>query len=176
VGAGLTLNVGQIEGGTALNIVPDLAIARFNIRLPASSGTSDAIGTPDAHPGNIQDHLHRLISSFNRDGISAELHGGITSPPKLMDEPTTLLMDHLRKCGADLGLTLNFHPTGGACDGNRLAAAGLPCLDSLGPRGGDIHSPSEFVHLDSLTERAKLTALFLMKLAAGEIPWPTERR
>jgi hypothetical protein len=28
------------------------------------------------------------------------------------------------------------------------------------------------VLLDSLTERAKLTALLLMKLASGAIPWP----
>jgi glutamate carboxypeptidase len=48
------------------------------------------------------------------------------------------------------------------------AAAGLACVDSLGPRGDLIHSPEEFVYLDSLAERARLTALFLMKLAAGE--------
>ena len=39
----------------------------------------------------------------------------------------------------------------------------------MGVRGGDIHSPNEFIHLDSLTERAKLTALLSMKLASGEI-------
>jgi len=158
---GLTLNVGQIEGGGALNMVPDLAIARFNVRLPVG-GVSQA---------TVEEHLRRLIAGFNRDGISVELHGGITAPPKLVDPPTAMLMEEIRKCGAELGLDLNFRPTGGTCDGNRLAAAGLATVDSLGARGDLIHSPNEFLWLDSLVERAKLTGLLLMKLAAGEISW-----
>jgi glutamate carboxypeptidase len=84
-----------------------------------------------------------------------------------------LLREQIAACGKELGLDLNFRPTGGTCDGNRLAAAGLACVDSLGPRGDLIHSPDEFVYPDSLSERAKLTALLLMKLAAGEIEWPS---
>ena len=41
----------------------------------------------------------------------------------------------------------------------------------MGPRGGRIHSPDEFLFLDSLTERAKLTALLLLKMVSGEIEW-----
>ena len=158
---GLTVNVGHIEGGGALNMVPDLAIARFNTRLP-TSGVSAAA---------VHEQLERLLDSFNRDGITAHLHGGITSPPKVAPpgSPIALLMKQIAACGKELGLELNYRPTGGTCDGNRLAAAGLACVDSLGARGDQIHSPEEFVYLDSLAERARLTALFLMKLAAGEI-------
>ena len=160
-GAGLTLNVGQVEGGGALNMVPDLAIARFNVRIPAG-GVSQ---------GTVHEHLDRVIAGFNRDGIVVELHGGITSPPTppaSPGSPTALLRQQIAACGKELGLDLNFRPTGGTCDGNRLAAAGLPCVDSLGARGDAIHSPEEFLWLDSLAERAKLTALLLMKLASGE--------
>ena len=59
---------------------------------------------------------------------------------------------------------------GGASDGNKLAAAGLPVVDSLGPVGGNLHSDQEFVKLSSLVDRAKLTALVLLKLAQGQIP------
>ncbi len=69
-------------------------------------------------------------------------------------------------CGAELGLKLSHCRSGGVSDGNQLAAAGLPNLDSLGPRGGRIHSHEEFLLLDSLTERAKLAAMLLIKLAA----------
>jgi glutamate carboxypeptidase len=48
----------------------------------------------------------------------------------------------------------------------------LPNVDTLGVRGGHIHSSDEFVLLDSLTERARLTALLLMKLGSGELAWP----
>jgi glutamate carboxypeptidase len=69
-------------------------------------------------------------------------------------------------------MTLGVKPSGGTCDGNKLAAAGLPVVDSLGPVGGDLHSEREYVHLGSLIERAKLSALLLLKLAAGEITPP----
>jgi glutamate carboxypeptidase len=59
--------------------------------------------------------------------------------------------------------------TGGASDGNNLSAAGLPNLDGLGPIGDKLHSAEEFVHLPSLAERARLTARFLEKIAAGEV-------
>ncbi|MEC7977882.1 MAG: acetylornithine deacetylase, partial [Planctomycetota bacterium] len=48
--------------------------------------------------------------------------------------------------------------TGGVCDGNKLFAAGLPNLDTLGPKGGEIHSSREFLDVTSLVPRAKLAA------------------
>jgi glutamate carboxypeptidase len=42
----------------------------------------------------------------------------------------------------------------------------------MGAKGGNIHSPQEYLELESLAERAKLTALILMKLGAGEWKWP----
>jgi glutamate carboxypeptidase len=157
----LTINVGRIEGGGALNVVPDLAICRVNVR---SSAPGDE--------ANFHDALSRLLATINaRDGLRAESHGGFTSPPKVMDNPTSTLIEHVIECGRDLGMTLAARPSGGTCDGNRLAAAGLPNIDSLGVRGDHIHSPQEYLLLDSLVERAKLAALLLMKLASGEIPW-----
>ncbi|MEO0880775.1 MAG: hypothetical protein AAFY22_13815, partial [Pseudomonadota bacterium] len=47
-----------------------------------------------------------------------------------------------------------------------------PVIDTLGVRGAHIHSPKEYVRLDSLEERAKLSALLLMRIAAGDIPLP----
>jgi glutamate carboxypeptidase len=160
--AGVTVNVGRLEGGSVPNVVPDLAVCRANVRTtlpsdePAIRATLDDIVT--------------MIAS--RDGIAVQLDGGFSAPPKIPDDRTQALMRHLDACGRELGLSLEWRASGGACDGNRLAAAGLPTIDTLGPRGGDIHSPTEFLLLDSLTERAKLTALLLLKLASGQIAWP----
>ena len=66
-----------------------------------------------------------------------------------------------------MGLDINYVPTGGCCEGNNLAAAGLPNVDTLGVRGGMIHSADEFVLVDSFSERAKLSALVLMAFASG---------
>ena len=64
-----------------------------------------------------------------------------------------------------LGLALTWQPSGGVCEGNNLFAAGLPSIDTLGVRGGDIHSPREHAWPDSFAERAQLAALLLLGFA-----------
>jgi glutamate carboxypeptidase len=51
------------------------------------------------------------------------------------------------------------------CDGNNIAACGVPVIDTMGARGGAIHSEDEFLIVDSLAERARLSALVLLRLA-----------
>ncbi len=156
---GITLNISAIDGGSPTNVVPDLAICRLNIRITE----------PQDEP-RILSAVNALIAETNSaDGISAELRGHFTSPPKILDERTNQLLEAIISCGQDLGLSLPHRPSGGASDGNKLAAAGLPNIDSLGVRGDQIHSPAEFLVKDSLTERAQLVALLLLKLAAGDI-------
>ena len=50
------------------------------------------------------------------------------------------------------------------CDGNNIAACGVPVIDTMGACGGAIHSPEEFMLADSLDARAKLTALVMYRL------------
>ena len=136
-------------------------MVRFNVRVNES-----------AQMEWVQQHLVALLDQVNRrDGISVRLHGGFRSPPKPIEPVTQRLFEAVGECGRELGLSIQWTTSGGVSDGNRLAAAGLPNVDSLGVRGGAIHSPEEYVLLDSLPERAKLTALLLMKLAAGELVW-----
>ncbi|MEE9211702.1 MAG: hydrolase [Phycisphaeraceae bacterium] len=160
--AGLTINVGRAEGGGPVNVVPDLAVCRFNVRVVHHDDQQF-----------VQRQLQRFIAAANdRDGVSARLHGGFTAPPKPIDDATQKLLDHIAECGQELNIPVTWRDSGGVCDGNRLAAAGLPTVDTLGVRGGNLHSDQEYLLLDSLTERAKLTALLLLKLAAGQIDWP----
>ena len=65
---------------------------------------------------------------------------------------------------------LAFAKTGGVCDGNNIQAATdnrLAVIDTLGVRGGGLHTLDEWVELDSLVERAQLTALLIERIAAG---------
>lgn len=156
---GVTINTGKIEGGGPVNVVPDLAILRLNVRLPRVEDQAW-----------VEQQFDTLIAEFNtREGFSVFRHGKFTRPAKPLSEKNHKLFDLLKSCGADLGLTIQHKPSGGCCDGNNLAAAGLPNIDTLGVRGGNIHSHDEFVLVDSLTERAKLSALLLLKLASGEV-------
>jgi glutamate carboxypeptidase len=159
--AELTINPGYIRGGGAVNVVPELCVFRFNVRT-----------TQLADEGWMLEQLQRLLVSSNaREGFKLELRGGFTRPPKPVGASMQRLMDLAGDCGKRLNLSLQFKPTGGCCDGNNLAAHGLPNLDNLGVVGGEIHSDREFMRYSSLAERAKLSALLLLRLASGELAW-----
>ncbi|MFC3051746.1 hydrolase [Kordiimonas pumila] len=153
----LTVNPAVVQGGVAANVVPDMAWCRFNVRLKEPE---DAIW--------FENKVQNIIDKANAvEGYSVMLHGGINRPPKALTPANLLLMEKIKLCGADLGIDVNYVPTGGCCEGNNLAAAGLPNVDTLGVRGGKIHSAEEFALIDSFSERAKLSALILMAFANG---------
>lgn len=155
---GLTVNIGKIEGGGPVNVVPELAIVRFNIRVDQPEDTS------------VLDTIKELANGVAQDtGCTFDLHGHFNRPPKPMTDEQLEMFELLRSCGAELGLDVQWKPTGGCCEGNNLAAAGLLNIDTLGVRGGLIHSDDEFACLDSFVERAQLSALLITALAEKSI-------
>ncbi|WP_341713387.1 hydrolase [Erythrobacter sp.] len=154
----ITVNPAKIEGGSANNVVPDLAVVRFNIR-PKSTEAMTRFDT----------QLDSVIATIaaERD-VRIHRHGGVTRPPKPVDAKAQRLFDLVRDCGAELGQTIGWIPSGGVCDGNNIAACGVPVVDTMGVRGGAIHSPDEFMIVPSLKERAALSALVLAKLSTGD--------
>jgi glutamate carboxypeptidase len=152
---GVTFNVGAIDGGSASNVVPERAVLRFNVRAPDVEGAMWA------------ETEVRRIAGLSRDGISARLHGGLSRPPKPLTESQRTIIMWARRAGAALGLDLRFQPSGGVCEGNNLAAAGCPNIDTLGPCGGGLHSDQEFALISSFAERAKLSLLLLVGVDRG---------
>ena len=152
---GLAVNPARIEGGGPNNVVPDLAILRINFR-PSSP---DAIARAQAA---IDDAVAGVAAA--RD-VRIEAHGSFNRPPKPIDDGAAKLFDLVKTIGAGLGLAIGWKATGGVCDGNNIAAAGVPVVDTMGARGGAIHSADEFLLVDSLVERAALSALTIMRIA-----------
>lgn len=154
---GITVNPAQISGGTAPNIVPDTAVLRFNARVES-----------DDDARWVEDRVARLIEPVGaREGYAVALHGSFNRPPKPLTARNERLFQAVQAAGAALELDIAYRATGGCCEGNNLAAAGLANVDTLGVRGGKIHSAEEFALTDSFTERAKLSALILMGFADG---------
>ena len=157
-GPDITINPAKIEGGSANNVVPDLAIVRFNIRPrgePAAAQFARAL--PDA-----------IAQMAHKYDVCGHIHGGISRPPKPMTDAAERLFELVRDCGAALGQTIGWQSTGGVCDGNNIAACGVPVVDTMGVRGGAIHSADEFLIVPSLGERARLAALVLHRFSGGE--------
>lgn len=154
---GVTFNVGAIEGGGPSNIVPDKAVLRFNVRAPDEASVAWAM-----------EHVKRIAGHAGmRDGIAATLHGGFGRPPKPLNPAQETLMDWVKTAGRVIGIDATFAPSGGVCEGNNLAAAGCPNIDTLGPCGGGLHSDQEFVRISSFAERAKLSLLLLAGVNDG---------
>ena len=156
---GVTFNTGKIDGGGPNNQVPDKAVVRLNARAPDAEGQAWALAVVD-------DAVHRLRQ---KDGIEVEVHGGFYRPPKPLNAAQERLLTSVKDTGKALDLDLSWTDTGGVCEGNNVFAAGVPNVDTLGVRGGRIHSAEEFVETDSFVERASLSALILLRLAEGRI-------
>jgi glutamate carboxypeptidase len=161
---GLTVNVAKIDGGSPLNMVPDVAVVRFNVRFPTGEDAAWFEGQVAA-----------IVGSVTGEGLHAHLHGHVTRGAKPFNAAQQQLFGAVREVGALLGQDIGWKPSGGVCEGNNLFASGLPNVDTLGVRGGDIHSEAEHAWPDSFVERAQLSALILMKLASGEIDGPALR-
>lgn len=156
-----TVNVGFIQGGGPVNIVPDFALCRLNVRLSSQERFSF-----------IRHELESIIASCQkRDGIEMALIEQYSCPPKPFNEETQVLFKAYQTCAVELNIPFHLRESGGVCDGNRLAAQGLPTLDTAGAIGGNIHTEMEYVNLNSLTERAQLLTLFLIRLATRHVTY-----
>jgi len=156
---GTTFNIGSIDGGDAVNVVPALCVVRLGARAPDAASADWA-----------QSQVDRILTEvLKRDGITAHTHGGFYRPPKPRNAAQDQLFGDVAETAKALGITINFKDTGGVCEGNNVFAAGTPNIDTLGVRGGRIHSAEEFLMADSLSERAGLATLILHRIADGRI-------
>lgn len=154
---GLSVNPAKFEGGSANNVVPDHAVLRFNIR-PREVAIAEL----------FEQQINALIARIEAEHeVSIHRHGGISRPPKPVDARAERLFGIVEECSALLGQPITRKASGGVCDGNNIAACGIPVVDTMGVRGGAIHSPDEFLIVPSLAERARLSALVLHRLATG---------
>ncbi len=152
---GLSVNPAKIDGGSPNNVVPDHAVLRVNMR---------------PHQPELEAFAHNeikaLVAAIEQEHeVKAHLHGGFARPPKPIDAGAQKLFNLVKQCGEELGLPIAWKSTGGVCDGNNIAACGVPVVDTMGVRGGNIHSADEFLITESLAERAQLSALTILRIA-----------
>ena len=154
---GLSVNPAKIDGGGPNNVVPDHAVLRVNLRPM----------TPDLE-AQAKAAIDRIVTSIaTAHDVHIRTLGGFGRPPKPMDAKAEALFTLVKQCGAELGQSIGWKASGGVCDGNNIAACGVPVVDTMGVRGGAIHSSKEYLIVESLAERAMLSALTLHRIATG---------
>ena len=154
---GLSVNPAKIDGGGPNNVVPDHAVLRINMRPR----------TPELQR-KAQALLDEAVAAIAaKHDVTVHVHGGFARAPKPIDPKAEKLFGLVKQAGADLGQAISWRDTGGVCDGNNIAACGVPVVDTMGARGGSIHSSEEYLIVESLVERAQLSALTILRLAHG---------
>lgn len=151
----LLINIAKFSSDAPLNQVPDYASCALNIRSKDKENQT-----------YFENKLQEIIDNIsNITKCKIIKTGKTTRPPKPLTKTQLKLFEFIKECAKTINININWYPAGGVCDGNNLAECGLPVVDTLGVRGGLIHTDQEFIHLKSLTERSKLSAVILYNLA-----------
>ena len=144
-----TLSVGVIEGGTVTNVIPDFARAKIDIRVMDSTEGE-----------RVTKYIRGLTPVI--DGCTIEVRGGLNRPPMPYDQCMAETFQKAQVIAAQAGIQLRAGGSGGGSDANFVATLGVPVLDGLGAIGNGMHSPDEYILVDSLPERAALLYSLLL--------------
>lgn len=151
--AGLSVNVGQVKGGTATNIIPAEAEAELEVRFLNQEQGDE-----------VEDHIQKLANSSQGFGFETDFVKGHARPPMKHTPGTAQLFQEVAQVAARNQIILSEEARWGASDANLLAAVGLPTIDGLGPVGEMDHSEDERIEKDSLFRRVELLVHLLWDL------------
>jgi len=143
--AGTTVAATVAQSGTRTNVIPEDGTLLADVRV-WSEGEADRVTRA----------MRRYEPADSRVEVSVE--GSVDRPPLEPTPASLALYERARRLSEEMGFPLESVRVGGASDGNFTAAAGVPTLDGLGPRGGGAHARGEFVSLSDLPVRAALLA------------------
>jgi len=145
---GLTLNVGTVQGGTRVNVIPAEASAVLDVRVARKQ---DAAGI---------DRKLRSLKPFNRK-CKLEISGGMNRPPMERTPGVAALYKKAAEIASQFGWKLEEAAVGGGSDGNFTAGLGIPTLDGLGGVGEGAHATHESILISELPKRAALLAALI---------------
>lgn len=154
--AGTTVNVGLVSGGQSVNSVAPNATAEIDLRYvdPAARGDLVAAITEIGETCSIEGTAAgvEIIGEFLPLHQSPEAAG---------------LFDLYASVSSQLGVEVDGEFTGGCADSGFAAAVGTPTLCGVGPVGGKVHSPDEYLEVATMVPRAQALALAIMRLDTG---------
>lgn len=140
---GVTVSVGLMNGGTALNVVPAEATAKVDVRF----------WTPEDGE-RIVEEIRGLKPALEEARL--EITGGVNRPPMPRSEKNAALYEQARGLAAEIGFDLKDTVVGGGSDGNFTAAMDVPTLDGLGVDGAGAHADHEHIIVSDIPRRAAL--------------------
>ncbi|PLR71057.1 M20 family metallopeptidase [Bacillus sp. UMB0728] len=148
---GTTVNIGIAHGGNSINVIPENAEMKLDIRVTSMEEA---------------ERINHLIYNIKplMAGTSIHIDGGIVRPTMKKTEKTEMLFNLAKDCATELGFPLEQASVGGGSDGSFTAALGIPTLDGLGSVGAGPHAEYEHILIDQLPVRAALLSKMLSKI------------
>jgi glutamate carboxypeptidase len=162
---GVLLNVGEFHGGTRRNLYARNAVARMDIRVVDTEAWE-----------RVSREVAAIAAADDVPGTRTTLHLWPHRPPMPWTASSDRFRDLVAEAATEMGTRIDTISTMGGSDANLVAAQGTPALCGLGPVGGAVMTPGEYIELPTLAERAALVAALAHKLAEGGIPTSAEHR
>jgi glutamate carboxypeptidase len=149
---GITCNVGLIQGGTGVNVVPSECKIEVDLRVPSQQLAEEMT------------HWFLNLEPIGHD-VTLTVEGEMNRPPYQKDAGISALFEKAQAIYREIGKELLDVPlTGGGSDGNFTAALGIPTLDGLGADGKGAHAAFEQIYYSSLVPRTYLCTRLLETL------------
>jgi len=145
---GISLNVGMISGGKAVNIVPGDCVVEVDLRYMKKSDGEE-----------IDDKIKKIKPELRETEITVV--GGLRRPPVVKNERNQKLWEQAQNCAQELGLKIEEGLSGGGSDGS-ITSQFTATIDGMGAVGEGAHSSSEKILIDETLDRAALLAAMLV--------------
>jgi glutamate carboxypeptidase len=145
---GTSVSVTVVNGGTVTNVIPAHVTAHIDTRAVTVSAFDDT---------------YQKMMSIQPFIPGAKVKVEQINGHHPMERNETMIRSYqqCKAIGESHGLSIYEDSSGGASDGNTVAALGIPVLDGLGPQGDGLHALHEHVVLNSLPRRSTLIAAML---------------
>lgn len=141
----VTYRVGNIQGGTFVNVIPTECHAEALCVAPTMADFAE-----------IQERMASLASPDPE--VELVVESGPIRPLFQAHPGTKELLEVAQRIAREVGLELGDRQVGGGSDGNFTGALGIPTLDGLGVIGDGAHTKQEHLLVSHLEQRAKLFA------------------
>ena len=144
-----TMNVGKLQGGTSINVIPAEAWLELDLRSEGPDELAELI-----------DRVERLIETASRAGVSVEAEAIGERPAGQMstDHP---LIKLAQACLQEQGLDAML--TAGSTDANIPLSRGYPALVLGVTRGGGAHTKGEFINTEPIEQGMEHLMRFVEK-------------
>lgn len=150
---GTTVSVTLVHGGENRIVIPDHAEMSADIRF----------FTMDEWE-RVKRSIEEILSSPEINGVNLEYELVFNRPPLSMVPGSDQLLDTVKKASGELNIPFLQVRAGGVSDGNFVSTLGVPTIDGMGPTGGMMCSPEEYLEVDTMVPCTARLALTLVKL------------